>query len=79
MRNRRLRLTSKLQLGDDGVQWILYRRNPSRYGGWETRCFVRTRKALILQSIRERWPDEEAQAEKAMAHLPDTFEEWRAL
>jgi hypothetical protein len=78
MGNRRLHLTAKLQLGDDGTQWILFRYRKSTFSDWESRCFVRTRKALLLRCIRENWPDEEAQAEKAMAHLPDTFEEWRA-
>jgi len=74
--NRRLHLTSKLQLGDDGVQWILLRYRKTGFSDWSSRCFVRTRKALLLRYIRENWPDEEAQAEKAIAHLPDTFEEW---
>ena len=77
MSNQRLYLTPKLQLGADKWQWILFRYRKATFSNWESRCFVRTRKALLLQFIRERWPDEEAAAEMAMAHLPDTFEEWQ--
>ncbi len=76
MSNQRLYLTKRLQLGHDALQWKLYRFSWKH--GWQGRCFVRTRKALLLRYIRENWPDEEAQAEMAMAHLPDTFEVWKA-
>ena len=72
-----LRISPRLALGADNLQWVLYRYRPGA-GGWRSVCFVHTAKRLLLRYIRENWKDEEAQAEKAMAHLPDTFEEWCA-
>jgi len=70
-----LHLTSKLALGADNFQWILYWLKPK--AGWTPKAFIRSRKAILLRVVRENWRDEEAAAALAMGDLPETFDEWK--
>jgi hypothetical protein len=62
-------------LGEDDLQWILFRK---RGADWRGISFVRSTKAILLRCIREADCKPVPEAFDALERLPTTFDVWKA-
>ncbi len=70
-----LRLNSEWALGQDEVQWIVYRwRGPKQ--GWRPVSFVATSKVVLRRVLDELGIQPTPEAKAAFDHLLPTFKEW---
>lgn len=77
MRDERIifELSETAALGADALQWILYRREGSK---WRRVSFVRSTKAILLRCVKEKGLDVTPEGwELLAALLPDTFDVWK--
>jgi hypothetical protein len=65
-------------LGSDGVQWILYHRDPKSRTGWKGISFVRSERDILARCMREKGCPED-DGERLLAGLPNTFDKWKGL
>jgi hypothetical protein len=67
-----LRINDRFALASDGIQWILQRREGTKWCGVS---FVRSTRDVLARCMREKGvPGDDAQ--KVLDTLPDTFKAW---
>lgn len=72
MNDRQFAISGRWALATDGVQWILQRRGGV---GWRPVSFVHSTRDILRRCMREKgcpWED----AQRLLAGLPSTFDEW---
>jgi hypothetical protein len=79
MADRQFVISGKWALAADRLQWMVQRRYLSRGEiKWQSISFVASTKAVLARCLREKGCPP-ADAERLLAGLPSTFEEWVRL
>jgi hypothetical protein len=72
--DRQFAVSGRWALASDGLQWML---QCWRGQHWQSVSFVRSTRDILARCMREKGcPPEDA--ERLLAHLPATFDEWKA-
>jgi len=74
MSERQFAISGRWALAADSSQWLLQRRSGQ---GWQSVSFVGSTKGILARCMREK-DCPPADAERLLAGLPSTFEEWAA-
>jgi hypothetical protein len=78
MADRQLAISGKWALATDRLQWMVQRRYMSKgQVKWQSISFVSSTKEILARCLREKGCPP-ADAERLLAGLPATFEEWAA-
>ena len=72
MSERQFAISGRWALAADSLQWMLQRRAGQR---WQSVSFVSSTRDVLLRCMREKGCPR-ADAERLLAGLPSTFEEW---
>jgi hypothetical protein len=77
MSDRIIIATDKWAVASDGLQWMLMQRQTRKSGPfWQPLSFVRSTKDILARCMREKGVAADA-AEKLLAGLPETFDQWK--
>ena len=75
-----LRLSENWSLAADDLQWILKKRGSidKRTGEhrWRDMAFVATEKRILMRCMRENGVVTDANGQRSLDKLPETFQEW---
>jgi hypothetical protein len=78
MNDHQFAVSGRWALAADSLQWILQRLHPRKndIDTWDPVSFVRSTRDILARCMREKGcPSEDA--DRLLAELPSTFEEWR--